>query len=224
MLGNIVIRIMLGVVCFTCLAQIISVRVLKTKYAKTANRIDSLEPSERGINIKHLAAYLFYEAYFVLLILFLCFLNLLNLLIPRISLSFLTELVQYLGFMISLTGCLTLAFSYKELKNNWSWPVDECRGKDRFENHFLVKTGIYKHIRHPIYLSGLLIYVGCFLILLSLLLDVFLVLAAAGAYKQARYEEVILTEKYGSCYSEYIRGTGMFFPKIKVKAHRSVPA
>lgn len=84
-----------------------------------------------------------------------------------------------------------------------------------FENTSqLVKSGIYKYIRHPLYLSVFLLGTGIMLkypgktqILLS-------VVNLVAVYITARIEEGEMTAKFGSAYTDYMKETKMFIPYI----------
>lgn len=76
----------------------------------------------------------------------------------------------------------------------------------------LVTTGIYKKIRHPIYLGWVLLNIGAFLFIgtqLSLCISVLFILFW---YLEARSEERFLETRFKS-YKEYKKKTGMFLPK-----------
>jgi protein-S-isoprenylcysteine O-methyltransferase Ste14 len=87
------------------------------------------------------------------------------------------------------------------------------------ENHIerttvLVKTGIYKYIRHPLYCSLLLLGTGIMLKhagIVQLFLGAVNILAI---YLTARIEEGEMVKKFGPDYTEYMSGTRMFIPYI----------
>jgi len=85
----------------------------------------------------------------------------------------------------------------------------------KFENTAnLVKDGVYKYIRHPMYSSLLFLSLGAmfknisiFTILLEVLILLFLFLTA-------KFEENENIEFFGEAYREYMKGTKMFIPFI----------
>lgn len=86
------------------------------------------------------------------------------------------------------------------------------------ENYQLVTTGAYGLVRHPLYLSYILMSLGLFLLLSNILfLGCFVGLLCY--YFPAKKEEVMLLEKFGMQYEEYKSRVGMFFPKIRKKDH-----
>jgi protein-S-isoprenylcysteine O-methyltransferase Ste14 len=82
------------------------------------------------------------------------------------------------------------------------------------ENHKLVTSGPYRHIRHPSYLAYFLLFSGLFFMLLNLLATVPL-LAIPGYLRLAPYEEQLLIKRFGKDYLEYQKRTGRFLPSIK---------
>jgi len=84
-----------------------------------------------------------------------------------------------------------------------------------FENtSVLVKSGIYKYIRHPLYLSIFLLGTGIMMKdpgKVQLLLGILNLIAV---YITARIEENEMIDKFGREYKEYMRETKMFVPYI----------
>lgn len=77
----------------------------------------------------------------------------------------------------------------------------------RAEPRRLVTTGLYSHIRHPIYLFGTAAYFGAFLALqVWWLLFVWLALTPIEIVRLRR-EERRLREKFGDAYERYRAGT-----------------
>jgi len=71
----------------------------------------------------------------------------------------------------------------------------------------LVTTGIYSRIRNPIYVSGMIFFLGLILIVgRPELLVVFLILVPMQIVR-ARREAAILEEKFGDAYREYRKRT-----------------
>lgn len=67
----------------------------------------------------------------------------------------------------------------------------------------LATTGIYSHVRHPLYLGVLLMYLGFAFYSLSLLSFVPWLIAVAAYNKMANYEEEVVTKRFGNEYLEY---------------------
>jgi protein-S-isoprenylcysteine O-methyltransferase Ste14 len=94
-----------------------------------------------------------------------------------------------------------------------------------FEEHRdpprVIDTGVFSLIRHPLYSSALIIYVGFFLTTLSLF-SLLLFLCIFLFYDViARFEEKKLQEAFGEDYVSYKKKTTKWFPKVKPQHYRS---
>lgn len=82
-------------------------------------------------------------------------------------------------------------------------------------NSILIKNGVFKYIRHPIY-SGLFIGLLAYGIYAhsssKIIIDILLLV---WFYFKSKYEEELLQQKF-SDYKEYREQTGRFFPKLNV--------
>ncbi len=81
------------------------------------------------------------------------------------------------------------------------------------ENHRLVRSGPYRLVRHPMYSSYLLLFIGAFLVSGNWVVGACgtAIIATLMTVRLAR-EEALLVEKFGSEYEEYRNTTGMFIP------------
>jgi protein-S-isoprenylcysteine O-methyltransferase Ste14 len=78
----------------------------------------------------------------------------------------------------------------------------------------LVKTGIYKYIRHPLYGSLILIAFGAFLKDISLLPAVLATMAIIFSVATALVEEKENLKRFGDEYAHYMNSTKRFIPFI----------
>ena len=78
----------------------------------------------------------------------------------------------------------------------------------------LVKTGIYKYIRHPLYGSLILIALGAFLKDTSLLPASLAILATIFLAATAIVEEKENLQRFGKEYASYMKSTKWFIPFI----------
>lgn len=76
----------------------------------------------------------------------------------------------------------------------------------------LVKTGIYKYIRHPLYSSLILISWGAFLKEMSLLPAILALLATIFSVATAMVEEKENLQRFGEEYASYMKLTKRFLP------------
>jgi len=76
----------------------------------------------------------------------------------------------------------------------------------------VITTGVFSIVRHPIYLSSILLYLGFILLSLSLLSVLVWILIIVFYYIISRYEEKLLIQRFGSAYEEYKKKVPMLFP------------
>ncbi|MGD6809665.1 MAG: isoprenylcysteine carboxylmethyltransferase family protein [Candidatus Bathyarchaeia archaeon] len=103
--------------------------------------------------------------------------------------------------VLMLAGLLLIIFGWRK--------IHKAKGK------YLVKDGIYHHIRHPQYLGFLLLTLGMniqYTTIPTLLMWPLLIILY---YRLARQEEQEVAEKFGEEYQEYKKRTPMFFPSFK---------
>lgn len=122
------------------------------------------------------------------------------------------EKVMYIlsptGLLMMILGCYVNIRGRMALGPNWANQVTLYREQT------LVRTGVYRYLRHPLYGSLIWMFYGASLVYANYL-------AFLGTtfifwpfmYYRARQEEKLLMEKF-SDYMEYIKNTGMLFPKI----------
>jgi len=113
------------------------------------------------------------------------------------------------AFGVILVSILINLLSRKELARNWS----PLAGTDAEQN--LITTGIYAHIRHPIYTSALLLSLGMALITARWWGLALFVLACVAFANRIRAEEKALRAKFDGEYQEYMRKTGALLPKLR---------
>ena len=102
-----------------------------------------------------------------------------------------------LGGLINLIGLLTLRRAFTIMT----------------EARALVTTGIFGRMRHPLYTGHFIMFFGSLLLRLHGYTVIMYLLFAAGQVVRAKIEERKLTQVFPE-YAEYIKGTGMFWPKI----------
>ncbi|MCK4308015.1 isoprenylcysteine carboxylmethyltransferase family protein [candidate division WOR-3 bacterium] len=82
------------------------------------------------------------------------------------------------------------------------------------DGHQIVKTGLYRYVRHPLYASRTLAYLGLFLLSQNFFFLILIVILLPLLYMQAKLEENLLIEVFGEEYKIYRKTTGMLFPLL----------
>ena len=78
----------------------------------------------------------------------------------------------------------------------------------------LVKSGIYRYIRHPLYFSLLLLGTGIMFKDLGLFQIIAGIINLIAVYITARIEEKEMMPRFGALYTDYMKETKMFIPFI----------
>ena len=78
----------------------------------------------------------------------------------------------------------------------------------------LITSGPYSIARHPSYSGTILVNVAYLFFFRTLWLIPLICIFSVLWYLEARHEERVLTAKFGEEYTNYMKTTGMFFPKL----------
>ncbi len=118
-----------------------------------------------------------------------------------------TGAVWLAGLALTAVGIGIAIWARLSLGSNWSGMVTLKAG------HELVRTGLYRWIRHPIYTGILLGMVGTAMIRSHVRGWIGVAVVLGAFYFKARREERFLREEFGAGFEEHARRTGMFLPK-----------
>jgi protein-S-isoprenylcysteine O-methyltransferase Ste14 len=118
------------------------------------------------------------------------------------------NVLRMVGVGIYLLGLCIAIFGRLQLGNNWA----NLEDYQVLPEQSLVKSGIYRFIRHPIYIGDVLLILG-----LELALNSWLVLGVIAlfmlVFRQAKSEEAVLSHAFPG-YDEYREQTKMFIPYL----------
>ena len=115
-----------------------------------------------------------------------------------------------LGSIIFITGLYVLQRSHIDLAKNFSPSLFIQK------QHTLVTHGIYKYIRHPMYLSFWAWAVGQALLIANWIAGPLGIIAFYLIYSfRIEHEEQQLIDYFGDAYKDYKKSTGRFFPGFK---------
>lgn len=104
--------------------------------------------------------------------------------------------------------------SHVDLGQNWSVTLELHKG------HQLVKTGVYRSVRHPMYAAILLFGTAQGLLLANWLAGWSAALSFGLMYLlRASCEERMMCEFFGDDYRDYIRQTGRLVPRWRPRRH-----
>ncbi len=117
--------------------------------------------------------------------------------------------VSWGGLVLIASGLVIRLIAIRTLAEQFTYTVKIV------DNHRLITSGIYRHIRHPSYLGQALIFLGCGMALanwISLLL-LFVPVIPATLYRIA-VEERVLKEHFPDQYADYAGRTGLLIPRV----------
>ncbi|MCK4393396.1 isoprenylcysteine carboxylmethyltransferase family protein, partial [Candidatus Bipolaricaulota bacterium] len=83
------------------------------------------------------------------------------------------------------------------------------------ENPGVIRKSVFGVVRHPIYLSEILLYLGLLMLSISLASAVVWVTAILFLHYISRYEEKLLIERFGKKYEQYMREVPMWIPRLR---------
>ena len=118
--------------------------------------------------------------------------------------TFLANLIPLAIRLILAISVLALGFSMTSL-GHWLLFNKKLPG--------LVSTGIFAHVRHPMYLGYILAYLACIVGTMSLLSIIPWLLITHLYAKMTNYEEQKLEQKFGGKYTEYARKVPKWIPR-----------
>jgi len=123
--------------------------------------------------------------------------------------SLLVVALRMIGVIVFMLGCLLLLWSRVSLRRSF-----RLAGVKPSESDYLTLHGPYKHLRHPMYLSALLVLAGLSFILISVLMALMFVIMLLLIIRLIPEEEKQLDQAYPVAYDEYCkRVPGSLLPK-----------
>lgn len=112
----------------------------------------------------------------------------------------------WFGVTMVLSGVIIRFVAIATLKKNFS---SRLRIRD---DHALIKTGIYRWIRHPAYLGLILVFLGIPVIESSVLGFLVMLLIVPLLIHRISLEESMLIERFGAEYEEYRKNSKKLIP------------
>jgi protein-S-isoprenylcysteine O-methyltransferase Ste14 len=112
-----------------------------------------------------------------------------------------------LGVAVFAAGMALVAAAIADMGPSWQMGFDQT-----VPEHGLVKTGVFRLSRNPIYLGLLVLFIGWLLVLPTMLSLIIVVGVALGVRRQAIDEEEYLQRTYGPEFRVWAREVGRFVP------------
>jgi len=116
--------------------------------------------------------------------------------------------ISAVGVLIMILGSILILIGQLHLGNSWRIGIDH---QNRTE---LVMHGIYKYCRNPIFSGVIIILIGYYLLLPTLLSTALLILSIIAIGRQIVEEEKYLIKEHQELYINYVKKTGRFIPFV----------
>lgn len=114
-----------------------------------------------------------------------------------------------LGWIIVLLGLFITMVAQYQMGTSWRYIGSKSNDTK------LITHGLFKYSRNPIYVGGLIFFIGVIILLPDYLTILFLIFIYAGLEILVRYqEEPHLKEVHGGIYEDYCNKINRFIPKI----------
>lgn len=84
---------------------------------------------------------------------------------------------------------------------------------EKMEGQSLVDTGLYRYVRHPLYLGNIFLFLACPILLISKLTWIITIAGIIGILIRIKIEEKFLINNFKG-YKEYISKTWALIPKL----------
>ncbi|MCX7908835.1 MAG: isoprenylcysteine carboxylmethyltransferase family protein [Ignavibacteria bacterium] len=122
------------------------------------------------------------------------------------------DIYRTVGVVVGYLGTIVISITMFKLKKVYSATLSIRN------NHKLVKDGIYKYIRHPIYTGYLLLHIGVTLSLSNIIVAIVWIGGLiVFLFHRIPKEEELLEYYFGDEYIRYKSTTGLLFPKLSKK-------
>lgn len=128
-------------------------------------------------------------------------------------LKYTTVLNQYVPVIIRIPLAVVLLL----LSAYLAWTGLSIVFGDEREEPSVIKTGVFSIVRHPIYLSEMLLYLGLLMLSLSLAATVVWCIAIVFLHYISRWEEKLLLARFGEEYAQYMRNVPMWILRLRKK-------
>ncbi len=115
--------------------------------------------------------------------------------------------LRWIGFALGLASLGFWWWTQVALGKEWS-PQLQLR-----KEHYLVTSGPYARIRHPLYTAMFGYGASLALVTANWVFVVFAVAVVAGLFARVPREEQMMIKQFGDEYKAYMQRTGRFYPK-----------
>jgi len=83
------------------------------------------------------------------------------------------------------------------------------------ENAGVIRENVFNIVRHPIYLSEILLYLGLLILNISLAASIVWIIGIGFLHYISKYEESLLLARFGKEYEQYMKEVPMWIPRLR---------
>ncbi len=116
--------------------------------------------------------------------------------------------LRWIGVGLGIVSLPLLIWVQRTLGKHWSTNL-QLR-----EQHTLVTSGPYRWVRHPMYTALFTFFIASSLISANWLFILLTMVVIIGLYTRIGKEEIMMIEKFGDEYSDYMKRTGRLLPHL----------
>lgn len=116
--------------------------------------------------------------------------------------------IRWMGGSLTLAGTIFAIWARATIGKNWSAEVQIK------QDHQLIRSGPYAHIRHPIYTGILLAVFGTALVVGEYRALLGVIVIYLGFARKAKKEETFLAAQFGPAFDDHKHRTGFFLPRL----------
>lgn len=119
------------------------------------------------------------------------------------------NLMIVIGLSLAATGLFLRIKSIMTLGRHFTYTVK------KITDHKLIRTGLYKHIRHPGYLAQLIIFLGIAISLSNWISILLMMIPVTAAFlNRIKVEEKFMLLQMGQEYAGYMQKTKKLIPRV----------
>ena len=96
-----------------------------------------------------------------------------------------------------------------------AWTGHKIVFGEKREKPHVIRKGVFGIVRHPLYISEILLYLGLLFLNTSLAGLAVWVISIAFLHYISRHEEKLLLERFGDEYRQYMKDVPMYIPRLR---------
>jgi len=127
----------------------------------------------------------------------------------------LLSLPSFLGQSLVLVGGASVIFHYL------------CLSKDLSESgaarQLITRPGLFRYVRHPMYLSDMIMYSGLVVLDCTLVAVILWLLSLFALYQQAKTEDCQMSKEFPGAHAQWKKRTGLLLPGLRYSRLQSEP-